>query len=122
MSKPFIPSYSEYLQTVSAMAETDLSDFSYYLRKHPSLLQYFNRSPNIVYVFNYPTRHYSYISENIATILGHRVEAVYEGGASLLAHLYHKQDFKIFSEQIFRLNIKTLSTIEPAEREKYRIS
>jgi DNA-binding CsgD family transcriptional regulator len=55
--------------------------------------------PVATYVVDYSTRQYRYIGENASQVMGHPVEAFWEGGLEFMLHHYH--DFGITNTQMF---------------------
>lgn len=117
-----VPTYLDFLSSLSERSDQELSDFAYYL-KEDVLKQYLlESSPHGLYLHDYLKKAYRYISPNIKQATGHRAEAFLEGGTSFLLHIFHPDDRRVFNEHIFKEMLAFLIAKPVEEHKNYRFS
>ena len=95
LSLPF--TYRDVLNRLAT--QSDLSDDSVLEQQLNSLAAPLNLAPFASFVVDYPTRHYRSIGENAGQVMGHPVEAFWEGGLEFM--LYHYHDFGLSNTEMF---------------------
>jgi DNA-binding CsgD family transcriptional regulator len=70
------------------------------------------------FVLDYTRRNYVLINTAIST-LGYKPEELIEGGLDFIIHIYHKDDFAVFNEQVFPGTVKLLSQLPSEELKNY---
>lgn len=71
------------------------------------------------FVIDYTKQDYLLMSEGSRQISNYRPEAFIESGLEMLLDIYHKDDFRIYNEQIFSINHKFLQSVPQAEHRNY---
>lgn len=70
------------------------------------------------YILNYQTKEYEFISKAFQCFSKYKVEEIIEGGIEKFLSIYQKDDFELYSDQIFAKNVQVLLNVTPEEREK----
>ena len=87
---------------------------------HINGLQQFNIIPiPAIFLYDYVSRKFGYVSENILPLIGYEMEDIIEGGHDFVTEIYHPNDFMIFDKKVFPANASFLEQIEMAERKNY---
>ncbi|PWA05519.1 response regulator transcription factor [Flavobacterium laiguense] len=68
------------------------------------------------YILNYQTNEYEFISKEFQFFSKHKVEEIMEGGIEKFLSIYQKDDFELYSEQIFSKNLEVILDTKPEER------
>ena len=70
----------------------------------------------IFYILNYKTNEYEFISKEFQYFSKHKVEEIIEGGIEKFLSIYQKDDFELYSEQIFSKNLEVILDTKQEER------
>ena len=74
------------------------------------------------YLLDYSAAKYLLISKSIKGMLGYDQESFMSGGLDLAYHKFHKDDLRLFNEEIFSDRLEILKMIPPAEHAKHIFS
>lgn len=69
------------------------------------------------YILNYQTKKYEYVSKEFECFSKHKAEEIIEGGMEKFLSIYQKDDFELYSEQIFSKNLEVILDTIPDERD-----
>lgn len=75
-----------------------------------------------IYLVDYTSGKYLSMSRSTSIILGHRPEMFTDNGVLFTLDNYHKDDFRMFDEEIFPDRIAILKSISPEEHPKHLFS
>ncbi|WPU91875.1 helix-turn-helix transcriptional regulator [Mucilaginibacter sabulilitoris] len=76
----------------------------------------------VVYLNDYRSNSYVFMSKTIKSLCGHDAEAFIRGGIGHAVSLFHKDDLRLFNEQIFPDRLKFLKSIPASEHKNYLFS
>ncbi|WP_040397136.1 helix-turn-helix transcriptional regulator [Cesiribacter andamanensis] len=82
----------------------------------------FQEGPHAVFLHDYVTKTYPYVSPNIQQVVGYGVEAFHKGGTSFMLKLLHPDDNRLFNTQVFADMLAFLAGLSPREQVHYRFS
>jgi DNA-binding CsgD family transcriptional regulator len=101
ISKPSAQFY-EYVESLKAINEvSQFKGIDFYLEKFNLFKSIIDILPSIVYIVDYRTRKYLYMSENIKDIFGYTAEETIAAGQSLIFSRVHPDDIAVFTSKIF---------------------
>ena len=94
----------------------------YYLKKNKFFNTVLNFLPGAVYILNYQTGKYIYVSENCESFLGYTSKEFMKMGNSFFIEKFHPDDFAIFSGKVFSRFIEHVKALKPNVLKKSRFS
>lgn len=81
--------------------EPSLINKSLYLEKIKAMGVMLKSLPSVLYILDYQTKKYLYVSDNCEKITGYTTEQLLSGGNSFFISKIHPDDLKIYSNKIF---------------------
>jgi DNA-binding CsgD family transcriptional regulator len=75
-----------------------------------------------IYLLDYTNGKYTMFSGNVLTTIGYSKDYFEQGGVDFTVGQYHKDDLRLYNEQIFPDRLKFLDDIPPDEHHKYVFS
>lgn len=120
--KKNIPTYSEFLAIVSEHGiAIDENQYLAFAQNQAMTTCLMEGLPCVVFLLNYQTGQYIYISEDVISVLGYSAKQMYTNGlAFLLEDIFHQADFKIYNDHVFKEIIKFYSNLPIEERKKIK--
>ena len=82
----------------------------------------FHHSIPMMYLVDYTAGKYLTVSRSVELIMGHRSENFTQAGVPFTVEHYHKDDLRLFNEQIFPDRLAFLKSLSPAEHPNYIFS
>ena len=82
----------------------------------------FHHSIPMIYLMDYTTGKYLIVSRSVEMIMGFRSENFLQAGVPFTVDHYHKDDLKLFNEQIFPDRLAFLAKVSPEEHPNYIFS
>ncbi|GGA95975.1 response regulator transcription factor [Mucilaginibacter rubeus] len=76
----------------------------------------------VFYLNDYRNNSYVFMSKTIKALSGFEAECFTQGGIGFAASLFHKDDLRLFNEQIFPDRLQFLKTTSPLEHKNYLFS
>jgi len=70
------------------------------------------------YILNYETKQYEFVSKDFQCYPKHKAEELLEGGMEKFLSFYQKDDFELYSNQIFSKNLEIILNTPPEEKEQ----
>lgn len=70
------------------------------------------------YILNYQTKEYEFISKAFQCFSKYKAEEIIEGGIEKFLSIYQKDDFDLYSEQIFSKNLEVILNTIPEQRDQ----
>ncbi len=96
------PTFDTYIESLRGNNEiVKLKEIDFYLKKFDLFKSIIDILPSIVYILDYRTRKYLYMSENIKDIFGYTAEETIAAGQSLIFSRVHPDDIAVFTSKIF---------------------
>ncbi len=115
--------YRDFLRKIGAAQ--NYRDKNYYLARSEFLTNILTFLPCAVYILDYRTREYLYISKSAKSVLGHDSETFMKKGQEWSVNeLLHPDDIRTINEQVFPFfldNVRSMSD-EDAEQSRFSIS
>jgi DNA-binding CsgD family transcriptional regulator len=100
----------------------DTSDINELLQKFKNFGRFSHHSFPVFFVIDYTAQQYLVMTEAMQNIAGYHPREFLESGLDKLIDVFHKDDFKIFNQQIFARNTDFLKEIPYPERHQYIFS
>ncbi|MGX5818667.1 response regulator transcription factor [Chitinophaga lutea] len=69
------------------------------------------------YAIDYSQRQYLLVSQSCGLVMGYRREEMIEGGLGLLLDIYQRDDFRVYNQKVFPVNMQLLRAALPEERQ-----
>ncbi len=119
MRKNYPPNYKALVKkksaTITAAASDLLTDFR-------DEVNCFSNLPLGIlptfYILNYETKQYEFVSKEFQYYSKHKPEELIEGGMEKFLSIYQKDDFELYSEQIFSKNLEIILDTPQEERDQ----
>lgn len=117
MHKNYPPNYKAFAKKKSDKITTVASDLLTDFRDEVNCFSNFPLGilPTF-YILNYQTKKYEFVSKEFQCYSKHRAEELIEGGMEKFLSIYQKDDFELYSEQIFSKNLEIILDIPQEER------
>jgi DNA-binding CsgD family transcriptional regulator len=110
------PTYVEYTNFLKEHAERiSYKAHSYYIEKYAFVDSAFNASPCTVYILDYQTKKYQFISTNSEAVLGYTADEFMQKGSVFFQQKMHPDDMAIFSNKIFKKFIRYAGSVSEEE-------
>lgn len=100
--KPSGSIYVEYMESLKNTTDAlKYKEANYYLKQFNLLNNIINALPCAVYILDYRTQQYLYISDGLKKLLGYTPDEYYAGGQALQRTRVHPDDLAVFAGKIF---------------------
>jgi len=115
------PNFADFLNLwKSDSPENELKDYSNYIHSNPLIENVLSLGPCFVYMLNYSTMKYLYLSSSVKNILGYDLAEFKETGPSYLSPLIHPDDFNELMTNTFPRMLYFYNSTPLSERKKIR--
>lgn len=115
-------SFSEFLNLWQTKSDSVLQDFSEYIRSNPLLENVLSTGPCFVYMLDYKTMTYLYISSSIKNITGYDPKEVQEAGPKYFFDKIHPEDMDELMNVTFKKIVAYYQSTPIEDRKKIRCS
>jgi DNA-binding CsgD family transcriptional regulator len=120
LEKTFLD-FADFLKLWKSNSEdSDIKDFSHYVRSNPLIENVLSIGPSFLYMLNYQTMQYIYISPNVENILGYDPAEMKEGGPEYILKRTHPDDLKELMNHVFPKILDFYFSTPLEERKKIR--
>jgi PAS domain S-box-containing protein len=117
------PTFFEYENFLKQNAASILlKNHIYYIKKYKVISHLFNALPCAVYMLDYQTKQYIFVSKNCEKIIGYSANEIMQKGNAFYADKLHPEDLEIYSSKVFKEFIVYTSTLAQDEIKKARLS
>ncbi len=117
------PSFIEYDAFLKQHAATiPFQNHSYYAKKFKALNKAVNALPCAVYMLDYQTKQYLFVSKNCEKIIGYTANKFIKDGNAFYMTRIHPDDLEIYSGKVFREFVAYTSTMSVDEIKNSRYS
>lgn len=121
--KPELSPYLEYQTFLKNKNEIHpIKDSGYYLEKYSIKRGLADIIPCAIYIINYQTQEFLFVSEGCKDILGHNSKEFKSNGVALQEDNYHPEDSKVMSNEIFRKFVAYCKSLPIGEHKNARFS
>ncbi|MHB8402664.1 MAG: PAS domain-containing protein, partial [Bacteroidia bacterium] len=118
-----LPVYEEYHTFLQEMgSSSSLKDYTYYLKQYSFFKNMVNALPSAVYILNFETKQYPFISQSSLSLLGYSAKEYMEKDRDFFTSHIHPDDMKIQSGAAFVKFIEYTKQLTPKEIKKCRFS
>lgn len=117
-----LPSFSEFLKLWQNQSDSPIRDFSEYIKSNPLLENVLNLGPCCVYMLNYQSMKYIYISSNMKNILGYDVKDIMNAGPQFFYGITHPEDLNELMNSTFKKITEYYFETAIEDRKKIRCS
>lgn len=117
---PSIPSFSDFLNLWQNNNENTIQDFSKYIESNPLLDSVLGLGPCFLYMLNYKTMKYLYLSSNTKSILGYDTKEVQEAGPSFFFNITHPDDLSELMGTTFKKILEYYNSTDREDRKNIR--
>jgi DNA-binding CsgD family transcriptional regulator len=114
--------FEDFLREVNFFVQQDDGDTDSYLKKSNLSLDRLDNGLCSIYLLDYSTRQYKFLSQNLLALTGYPQACFHEGGVELILTLMKTEDKCIYGQNMFRKNIAVLKKTDPAQYAQYRFS
>lgn len=115
--------YSEFLRKTRNYQVGDLHDLidrSTYISKHTRMdLSPSNKFAPASYILDYTQKKYIYANNKVTQFIDKPISYFLDGGVDFAVSCFHKQDLKVYSENVLSENVKFLKNIPTANHADY---
>ena len=101
---------------------TPIHEIEKYFNQYPFFKTLSDILPSAIYILDYRSNNYLFVSESCENILGYKNEIFYEKGRSFTSTLIHPEDLKIYSSNLFSEFINFSKNIPREELKYYRFN
>lgn len=101
-NSPTIPSFADFLKIWQTSSDQEIQDFSQYIKSSALLDNVFSLGPCFVYMMNYKTMSYLYMSSSVKNLLGYDSKEIMTEGPNFLLTRMHPDDIKDLMENTFK--------------------
>ena len=101
---------------------TTPADYTKYIKSNPLLENVLSLGPCFVYMLDYRTMKYIYLSTSFKNILGYDIPEILEGGPQVLFQQLHPEDSQELMSHTFKKMMEFYHDIPVEERKKIRCS
>jgi DNA-binding CsgD family transcriptional regulator len=101
-------------------AESENSDFSHYIKSNPLIENVLSLGPCFVYMLNYKTMKYIYLSPSFTNILGYDIGDPMNEGTQFFYNIIHPDDLKELMENTFKKILEFYYDCPIEDRKKIR--
>lgn len=116
-------SYFEYLRYIKKnQTNFSIKTIEHYFKRFSLLATIIDSLPCVVYILDYRTRKYLFMSKNCIKITGYTSEEHMEKGQEFTQNCLHPDDFKVFYDDVFTNFLAFTRTLKKQELEKTRFS
>jgi len=118
---PHAPTFADFLALwKNNSSEPANSDFSHYIKSNPLIENVLSIGPCFVYMLNYKTMKYIYISPSFTNILGYELEDAMNGGSQFFFNIIHPDDVKELMDHTFKKILEFYYACPIEDRKKIR--
>lgn len=114
------PTYLEYLNRLAAQPQLSASDYAQYLEETDTTHLLLDVSSTDIFILDYKSKQYPYLSPKAKRVMGHPKEAFQEGGLEFM--LSHRHDFAVFNETIFPEEVRFIAQHQAENLAYFRFS
>ncbi len=114
------PTYHDYLNRLAAQPQPSAWDCAEYLKEAGAVHPYLELASADVFLLDYQSRQYPFLSPNARRVMGHPKEAFLEGGLEFM--LFHRHDFEVFSTRMFPDEVRFIAQQPPENLAQLRFS
>jgi PAS domain S-box-containing protein len=116
-----LPSLKDFLSLWQNTSDEDgIKDYSHYIKSNPLLENLLSLGPCFVYMLNYKTMKYIYMSNSIKNILGYNAEEVIKTGPDFFFRIIHPDDLNELMNNTFKKMLEFYYSSPIDERKKIR--
>lgn len=105
-----------------ASEAADMQDINKLLQQFKNIAGLFHNSFPVFFVIDYTARQYLVMTDAMQNIAGYHPREFIESGLDKLIDVFHKDDFKVFNQQVFARNTAFLKEIPQHEHHEYIFS
>lgn len=114
------PTYADYLNLLAQQSQPSGWDYAQYLAEIDTSHLLSGLSSTDVFILDYSSKQYPFLSPNAKQVIGHPREAFVEGGLDFM--LYHRQDFAVWNETIFPDEVRFIAQHQDENLASFRFS
>lgn len=118
-----LPAYYEYHSFLKDMAHTtSFKSYKDYLKQYAFLKNMSDLLPSTLYILNFETQHYLFVSQNCFSITGYTSDEYMRMGRTFFLSQVHPDDMKILSSKTFEKFITYTKELDKEDIKKSRFS
>jgi PAS domain S-box-containing protein len=123
MTKSNLPTFAEYDTFLKKSADLiSLKNRSFYAKKFKAITQALNALPCAVYMLDYQTKQYLFVSKSCEKIIGYTAKEIIRDGNELYVSKLHPADLEIYSSKVFKKFIFYTNSLPANEIKNVRFS
>ena len=123
-SKPkVLPAYKEYDTFLkNSGSSKNIKDYKYYLNRYSFFKKMISLIPGVIYLQNFETQQYLFISEGSASITGYTNTEMMALGREYILSRIHPEDMETYASSHFKRFIEFIENLSASEIKKCRFS
>jgi DNA-binding CsgD family transcriptional regulator len=114
--------FSEYISFLKTQPALKLKSVDYYISKFAFIKGVIDIVPCTLYLLDYQTQQYLYVSKECKSILGYSTEEIMEKGHSWILSMLHPDDLLTFSDKVFENFVTYTRSLPLSEIKNSRFS
>lgn len=114
--------FNDFIENLHNKPATVLQDKDYYLQKYSFLRKIINILPCSLYLLDYQTQTYWYVSEEVKNLMGYTAEEVMQNGHPWTLGQLHPDDLKEFTGSVFEEFVSYSHSLSREQLENTRFS
>lgn len=113
-----LPSLKEYLQILSTRPQEKANiDTEKLISEDLRINTLANQGSDLVFVVDFCTKGYFFLSRNFKKIIGYDRKVFKEGGMEFAIQLQHPEDSEVYAEEVFKRHINFMKSVPSTEKD-----